>query len=161
MIGFVGVSTHSRPKAAGSYFSISPRFTSLFQHTAARRRLVWFLALAMLGAACFNTQPPEGGWAARLGIDNTPNVSTHSRPKAAGPQPRQRHTANRFQHTAARRRLVPRTTARVLLAFCFNTQPPEGGWRRDKGFPSYRRWVSTHSRPKAAGLAFSAYMCAT
>ncbi len=55
------VSTHSRPKAAGSagfgYFR-----DSLFQHTAARRRL------AVSFTACLNFG----------------EVSTHSRPKAAG-----------------------------------------------------------------------------
>ena len=59
-------------------------------------------------------------------------------------------------------------------SFCFNTQPPEGGWVRSSSPSSlshlfqhtaarrrldFRRWVrqhnkfvSTHSRPKAAGL---------
>ena len=32
----------------------------------------------------FNTQPPEGGWATREFVEQTVNVSTHSRPKAAG-----------------------------------------------------------------------------
>ena len=124
---------------------------------------------------CFNTQPPEGGWAItispsgfwvwfqhtaarrRLDPDNTlmdfsNTVSTHSRPKAAGPKVVAKfvvvfgfqHTAARrrlgryaaffqdvlllFQHTAARRRLA-RPISTVLL------HPP----------------VSTHSRPKAAG----------
>ena len=33
---------------------------------------------------CFNTQPPEGGWLKRQNKVNSPLVSTHSRPKAAG-----------------------------------------------------------------------------
>ena len=33
----------------------------------------------------------------------------------------------------------------------FNTQPPEGGWFRDKGVGIAPQSVSTHSRPKAAG----------
>nr|DAQ97067.1 MAG TPA: hypothetical protein [Herelleviridae sp.] len=55
-----------------------------FQHTAARRRLGNHPdnTVAILG---FNTQPPEGGWAA------------NSRTSACHRQ---------FQHTAARRRLV-------------------------------------------------------
>ena len=32
---------------------------------------------------------------------------------------------------------------------CFNTQPPEGGWRQD-GYKVLADFVSTHSRPKAA-----------
>ena len=77
------------------------------------------------------------------------NVSTHSRPKAAGENQSVdvvvswfQHTAARrrlvdigtftkpfyaFQHTAARRRLVPTMASRPLSA-SFNTQPPEGGW---------------------------------
>ena len=55
----------------------------------------------------FNTQPPEGGW---------PRI----RPLSSGP--------SRFQHTAARRRLV-KTTTKI----------------------GYGLFVSTHSRPKAAG----------
>ena len=78
---------------------------------------------------CFNTQPPEGGWLIakltptnlaqfqhtaarrRLGcnsryVQRSRIVSTHSRPKAAG------------------------SGAKIFNAskFCFNTQPPEGGW---------------------------------
>ena len=59
--GIQSVSTHSRPKAAGSatWFSHS---LYAFQHTAARRRLgcVHFFGIPLL------------------------DVSTHSRPKAAG-----------------------------------------------------------------------------
>ena len=56
-----GVSTHSRPKAAGP-----------------RPIVVWMTTTS------FNTQPPEGGWA-----------ETH----------RCMDDYNKFQHTAARRRL--------------------------------------------------------
>ena len=100
----------------------------MFQHTAARRRL---------GAMYY-------------GISTVIEVSTHSRPKAAGSMNLVslmiglfQHTAARrrlastfsvlitfieFQHTAARRRLVPKTPAPSDTK-CFNTQPPEGGWQ--------------------------------
>ena len=78
-------------------------------------------------------------------------VSTHSRPKAAGiVQTINKRQIKKFQHTAARRRLAyiclqctpteavsthsrPKAAGRhpchVLTVFqCFNTQPPEGGW---------------------------------
>ena len=99
-----GVSTHSRPKAAGCPpISSNP---ALFQHTAARRRLVdrrrlggnepcvsthsrpkaagiLFVSVYYL-YGCFNTQPPEGGWYfIRIGL----------------------LPVWMFQHTAARRRL--------------------------------------------------------
>ena len=77
-----------------------------------------------------------------------------------------------FQHTAARRRLGF-SAARQSCNQSFNTQPPEGGWSaqsnlctEQKGFntqPPEGGWnicisgiptviVSTHSRPKAAGI---------
>ena len=80
---------------------------------------------------CFNTQPPEGGWAAVWGIRLIWQVSTHSRPKAAGNQHCFTLTAIMFQHTAARRRL--------------GAKQPIDGLMFD---------VSTHSRPKAAGSCF-------
>ena len=125
-------------------------YHNVFQHTAARRRL-GFSDGSRIAIACgFNTQPPEGGWSEnptlRICIDgfNTQPpeggwiekfdkicrsiVSTHSRPKAAGKTKLNNGNAKqKFQHTAARRRL-----ARHLIsdALCrrFNTQPPEGGW---------------------------------
>ena len=63
----------------------------LFQHTAARRRL----AAAQpkhKAEKCFNTQPPEGGWLFKTSGGLMKHlVSTHSRPKAAGYQPRAIH----------------------------------------------------------------------
>ena len=78
----------------------------VFQHTAARRRLKLVLAV-FFQQHCFNTQPPEGGWAVAV-------------------------------------------KALVILAR-FNTQPPEGGWAL-KTNKTANRLVSTHSRPKAAGI---------
>ena len=53
----------------------------------------------------FNTQPPEGGWADGGIPPDSLNVSTHSRPKAAGKLSKLPLRALKFQHTAARRRL--------------------------------------------------------
>ena len=123
------VSTHSRPKAAGrritrlqtslSGFNTQPPeggwlvvngkaiVDRLFQHTAARRRLVASTHAPRVLPNRFNTQPPEGGWNAIKERAANIHVSTHSRPKAAGCQ--------------------------VLATLClwqgFNTQPPEGGWK--------------------------------
>ena len=106
------------------------RCLSWFQHTAARRRLASFPGRFPLSAS-FNTQPPEGGWhvqTIRCGMQRR-NVSTHSRPKAAGFSVTDfRVIMTRFQHTAARRRLALPFAA---FLYCLN--------------------VSTHSRPKAAG----------
>ena len=78
------VSTHSRPKAAGI-----------------------FTTLLRFAVACFNTQPPEGGWVLSVYQRFFEEVSTHSRPKAAGcTMNRLRFYKVQFQHTAARRRLA-------------------------------------------------------
>ena len=149
------VSTHSRPKAAGLAdnmvceflrgFNTQPpeggwpptnpivSMVSLFQHTAARRRLD---SLSSRGAGWTKFQHTAArrrlALVAYMMICRL-NVSTHSRPKAAG--------------TALKRA--------VSLMVGFNTQPPEGGWlnvwRQSDPVP-----VSTHSRPKAAGSIASA-----
>ena len=101
----------------------------MFQHTAARRRLVNAGRLSDDHKAGFNTQPPEGGWG--------------------------------------------QSSRQYLFLRCFNTQPPEGGWLAISTFtvsnPLFQHtaarrrlatillvsrkdsYVSTHSRPKAAG----------
>ena len=84
----------------------------------------------------------------------------------------------KFQHTAARRRLGrwppenhrnvcfntqppeggwPFLTTYHKRVSCFNTQPPEGGWSQPDQLGLLQLPVSTHSRPKAAGLNCFAY----
>ncbi|EFC87146.1 hypothetical protein NEIMUCOT_06408 [Neisseria mucosa ATCC 25996] len=77
---------------------------------------------------CFNTQPPEGGWAEKSGFIHESAVSTHSRPKAAGS-----HEHNRTGHIAVSTHSRPKAAG-----VCFLPHPLPRG-------------VSTHSRPKAAG----------
>ena len=122
------VSTHSRPKAAGSWASRLPPPARGFNTQPPEGG--WRIER---GRVCptgrFNTQPPEGGWMPcacscaaicafqhtaarrRLGVQvdvfpERPGVSTHSRPKAAGDPQSETNRLNEFQHTAARRRLV-------------------------------------------------------
>ena len=141
----------------------------MFQHTAARRRLEE--NLRRLGGAIVSTHSrPKAAGANSLYKQQSNFVSTHSRPKAADIVCPFVHGLFRFQHTAARRRLLntvmkskPCTGFNTQppeggclfirhthsLSKCFNTQPPEGGWGDDKrGWRIYL--VSTHSRPKAA-----------
>ena len=134
----MGVSTHSRPKAAGR---------SAFQKSA-------FLP-------CFNTQPPEGGWVNNQHFKGFKNVSTHSRPKAAGKAVLYSISIIRFQHTAARRRLVDEATEDKLRKLFQHTAA-----RRRLGNNTFKELnhgiVSTHSRPKAAGdyqAAALHYLC--
>ena len=98
------------------------------QHTAARRRL-----------------HPVGH-----PVGHQKSVSTHSRPKAAAfPKKAIMVTLLKFQHTAARRRLLEKQGVVKGLAG-FNTQPPEGGCMRRGAWIAICQNVSTHSRPKAA-----------
>ncbi len=62
--------------------------------------------LAFIMSYGFNSQPPEGGWLLRAPYRRKEIVSTHSRPKAAGPA-------------------INMLTERDIS---FNSQPPEGGW---------------------------------
>ena len=148
-----GVSTHSRPKAAGVKrlfhrllhlgFNTQPPeggwlllcdalvIYILFQHTAARRRLGGAGASrGNIWAACFNTQPPEGGWVALCKIRSHQYRFQHTaaRRRLAVQMFRSQMGILLFQHTAARRRLDPsyRRTRQPITSF--NTQPPEGGW---------------------------------
>ena len=123
----------------------------MFQHTAARRRLVRNFRGQAAGFRGFNTQPPEGGWEFWETQESKVERFQHTaarRRLGSGlvcllPMCLFQHTAARrrlgqaetfcrlpswFQHTAARRRLVAETnhSTRPLI-------------------------VSTHSRPKAAG----------
>ena len=76
-------------------------------------------------------------------------VSTHSRPKAAEPIPKNAQPTGEFQHTAARRRLgltSPITDFDVMFQHT-------AARRRLNTFPKQKICpmdVSTHSRPKAA-----------
>ena len=99
-----------------------------FQHTAARRRLRSGSNFSSGNTKSFNTQPPEGGCSRRARFLFFAPVSTHSRPKAAAAY------KGRFSNSY----------------HCFNTQPPEGGCILTKDGIFTATFVSTHSRPKAA-----------
>ena len=104
----------------------------MFQHTAARRRLVLLHTLYFdLRSVSTHSRPKAAGKVLYHYVLNE-SVSTHSRPKAAGPiASPQACNHGRFQHTAARRRLGNRRR-RYVGRCCFNTQPPEGGWRLER-----------------------------
>ena len=79
----VDVSTHSRPKAAGNMAKICESSLSGFNSQPPEGGWIisnqWFT-----GTNCFNSQPPEGGWLNNQQFIICKEVSTHSRPKAAG-----------------------------------------------------------------------------
>ena len=147
------VSTHSRPKAAGRCRPQNLLNTPSFQLTAARRRLA---QIDFRAVPKFKFQLTAAR--RRLGVKtlrglNAWAVSTHSRPKAAGPRclcplwPR-----SQFQLTAARRRLVLELLANGIgTAVSTHSRPKAAGSHRCHVPPIHQ--VSTHSRPKAAGFA--------
>ena len=108
-----------------------PNCRKRFQHTAARRRLV------------------DSVWR----LPEFEPVSTHSRPKAAG-----FHKFQRFLLYASFNTQPPEGGWKAWMMlfiqnFSFNTQPPEGGWFIPITKLDRPHIVSTHSRPKAAGLS--------
>ena len=122
------VSTHSRPKAAGTAARRPNGTTESFNTQPPEGGWVRLgrFAHRTLG---FNTQPPEGGWTSGLGMGDA---------------------AAWFQHTAARRRLVPRhDDPEICYAVSTHSRPKAAGIPRYN--PEDLLVVSTHSRPKAAG----------
>ena len=101
----------------------------------------------------FNTQPPEGGCDPDMLESIALTVSTHSRPKAAGCYIEGYILTFRFQHTAARRRLLG-----LFFFASDNLQVSTHSRPKAAGMNYYQqraiRIVSTHSRPKAAGIRF-------
>ena len=144
-----------------------------FQHTAARRRLGRRLGHGV-GRDMFQHTAARRRLDEQSGMDDLPAfVSTHSRPKAAGNQARHHHQAHQVS-THSRPKAAGRLAslhACTPACFntqppeggwpflptyhkrvsCFNTQPPEGGWYSGTAYLCSPNYVSTHSRPKAAG----------
>ena len=76
-----------------------------FQHTAARRRLAC-ISLEVGVFISFNTQPPEGGWGRNPLCSHSVTVFQHTAARRRlGRQGLTKRQTLRFQHTAARRRL--------------------------------------------------------
>ena len=110
------------------------------------------MKIALDNTDCFNSQPPEGGWrTVRAAAEVFADVSTHSRPKAAG-----------FTPAAGRGIKAVSTHSRPKAAGCLPNlfiiqklafQLTAARRRLDKpdDNPDDKPQVSTHSRPKAAG----------
>ena len=143
------VSTHSRPKATDlrnfKYFH-----SIQFQHTAARRRLLFAQPISFSSIVSTHSRSKATVFQS-IKAFSVPNiVSTHSRPKA---------TvlfiiiSSKFKYVSTHSR--PKATGfawrRVFGSRGFNTQPPEGDWVAAIA-PSDSAQVSTHSRPKATAV---------
>ena len=122
------VSTHSRPKAAGSGGRGKMGVYLVSTHSRPKAAGRWSRTWVGL-RRCFNSQPPEGGWVA----------------DAHGAEP-----AVEFQLTAARRRLGFELYPYQAVG---QFQLTAARRRLGKARQLYRQMekVSTHSRPKAAG----------
>ena len=116
------------PEGGWLFFPSIVIMASMFQHTAARRRLVPSLYSRSPSFLFQHTAARRRLAASSEQRDSKNRVSTHSRPKAAGAGLPIDGTEQWFQHTAARRRLA-RCSRRTYPPYHgFNTQPPEGGW---------------------------------
>ena len=166
------VSTHSRPKAAGTNFIAWAR-AFVFQLTAARRRLVnmearqkgaeavsthsrpkaagWIRKQQALALKRFNSQPPEGGWDDGEVVIVGQQFRFNSQPPEGGWRIQYFSTYNAamFQLTAARRRLVIVVPLLCASKLRFNSQPPEGGWKKGCGLGSGR--ICFNSQPPEGG----------
>ena len=122
-----------------------------FQHAAARRRL-GRRQTEGAAKACFNTQPPEGGWKALEMMAELLIVSTRSRPKAAGclrpSEPRPQAVSTRSRPKAAGWQKQPTAKPPIVST---RSRPKAAG--SSSGSSSTSTTVSTRSRPKAAGNA--------
>ena len=122
------VSTHSRPKAAGAICCDSSEYFPCF-NTQPPEGGWYFILGNRFFFMCFNTQPPEGGW--YLFIRRSFNTLL-------------------FQHTAARRRLVE-FNPRLKTDFPVSTHSRPKAAGIELTSQDFSVNVSTHSRPKAAG----------
>ena len=144
------VSTHSRPKAAGSRVILTCKLKICFNTQPPEGGWNSRGANKLL-LICFNTQPPEGGWRLFRSLTDCLSCFNTQPPEGGWATITIRNEIkNVFQHTAARRRLGNTFTYISISDICFNTQPPEGGWVFLYAIRTMRA-VSTHSRPKAAG----------
>ena len=102
----VKVSTHSRPKAAGSPSAGTVSTMRSFNTQPPEGGWTNQVQIGLI-ALSFNTQPPEGGWV-------RPSHCPLSRSGCFNTQPPEGgwYTSDDLQHVNT----------------CFNTQPPEGGW---------------------------------
>ena len=123
---------------------------SLFQLTAARRRLVSVREKTLnLSFVSTHSRPKAAGILACQKMGE-PSVSTHSRPKAAGR--RLIHPLKMLDVSTHSRPKAAGSKKQNALkrSKSFNSQPPEGGWT-SRVVAMILDNVSTHSRPKAAG----------
>ena len=126
---------------------------NLFQHTAARRRLVNGVSFFLCFFCCFNTQPPEGGWPTRTFLGACYLLFQHTAARRRLEMFFKKVCAQAvFQHTAARRRLGFKCVLRSLNGSVSTHSRPKAAGAMPWPAACIKA-VSTHSRPKAAGAS--------
>ena len=101
---------------------------ALFQLTAARRRLETSRVVAMiLDNVSTHSRPKAAGDRAER-LDQKDYVSTHSRPKAAGRFPPAAPKYRKGFNSQPPEGGWMAAIFLLLQEYCFNSQPPEGGW---------------------------------
>ena len=143
------VSTHSRPKAAGLALPVLKPQMPVSTHSrpkAAGYKVVF--GGSTVRVSTHSRPKAAGGF--YVPACSIQGVSTHSRPKAAGSSHLPYQRAFFCFNTQPPEGGWFKTDGSSISTACFNTQPPEGGWA---AFLLWfiPIWVSTHSRPKAAG----------
>ena len=121
------VSTHSRPKAAGSrrHRQLQRQPVSTHSRPKAAGRCN---ALPKAQQQGFNTQPPEGGWKVTgLAAQDIPRFNTQPPEGGWTHGPARDHHPARFNTQPPEGGWTP-SGEKLLHGVSFNTQPPEGGW---------------------------------
>ena len=126
----------------------------MFQHTAARRRLENLAANSVLVRLVSTHSRPKAAGPLNEPADETVKVSTHSRPKAAGPS---LNTIQGCEPVSTHSR--PKAAGPFLPTYhkrvsCFNTQPPEGGWLVSLAFSVHTTFQHTAARRRLAPILF-------
>ena len=118
----------------------------MFQHAAARRRLVHYKGRPSLLEG-FNTQPPEGGWFICQG-SAVYHHGFNTQPPEGGWQPELwRGWHSRCFNTQPPEGGWEAAEVGKWQGRCFNTQPPEGGWNNiNNSIPIYNMFQHAAAR---------------
>ena len=145
-----GVSTHSRPKAAGAVNQPHDRLRQVSTHSRLKAAGIYSKSDFVIEPVSTHSRLKAAGWHDTNGWF-IGAVSTHSRLKAAGGCIYVCGCIAVCFNTQPPEGGWSTNPCSWFTAICFNTQPPEGGWiQRFIGADGHK--VSTHSRLKAAGF---------
>ena len=99
----------------------------MFQHTAARRRLLTIFPLIFALSQFQHTAARRRLPYSRGNVDRFVLVSTHSRPKAAATRLKQSAASSNVSTHSRPKAAAIEDSFTIIDADGFNTQPPEGG----------------------------------